>query len=149
LHIGHSRSIVFEMGDTMADVGSVKLSLLEGRLAVSRLDKNLSVPDWALNREFVSVTVTGDELSIVCPESLVPSGVRSEKGWRCLKVAGPLDFSLTGVLAGLLNPLARAGIGVFAISTYDTDYILVKEENLQKTTAALTSAGYHVGIAPL
>jgi hypothetical protein len=89
-----------------------------------------------------SITRTNEELSIVCAEALVPPGVQVESGWRGLKVAGPLDFALTGILAELSGALARAGISLFAISTYDTDYILVKEKDLEQTVETLLRAGY-------
>ncbi len=74
----------------------------------------------------------------------VPAGVKSERGWRCLKVRGPLDFGLTGILASLVTPLAEAGISVFAISTYDTDYLMVKQDTFETTISTLKSAGHHI-----
>jgi hypothetical protein len=120
------------------------LSLLPDTYAVCRLDKDAPVPDWATRGPYSSVTRTADELSVVCPDALVPGGVRKESGWRVLMVEGPLDFSLTGVLASLTGPLAREGISVFALSTYDTDYLLVKQEQSEKALQALGAAGYHV-----
>lgn len=93
---------------------------------------------------FVSTTRTAEELSIVCPQIQVPAVMKRKEGWRCLKVRGPLDFSLTGILASLTTPLAKAGISVFAISTYDTDYLLVKEENLEKAIEILVKKGHRV-----
>jgi len=123
----------------------LELHLLEGRYAVSKIERDSSLPPvWAINDQFLSMTLTRDELSIVSPEEDVPASVRAEKGWRCIKVAGPLDFSLTGILASLLNPLAEKGISIFAVSTYDTDYLLVKEENLAKALDALTKSGHHI-----
>lgn len=121
---------------------SLQLSILSVRLAVCRLVQNQPVPDWATAGNFFSVTRTNEELSVVCNEGLVPSGVQVEGGWRGLKVEGPLDFSLTGILAGLASTLAKAGISLFAISTYDTDYILVKDQDLARTVEALQQAGY-------
>ncbi|MCK9356567.1 MAG: ACT domain-containing protein [Dehalococcoidia bacterium] len=120
------------------------LSLLPDIYAVCRLDRRAPVPDWATRGLFSSVTRTAAELSVVCPDALVPAGVRKESGWRVLMVEGPLDFSLTGVLASLTGPLAREGISVFALSTYDTDYLLVKQEQCEKALQALRAAGYHV-----
>ncbi len=91
-----------------------------------------------------AITRTGRELSIVCPEELVPQEVRCQRGWRCLEVDGPLDFSLAGVLASLTAPLAQAGIGVFVLSTYDTDYLLVQTSNLNLAITALAAAGHMV-----
>ena len=80
----------------------------------------------------------------MCSESLLPQGIQSERGWRALQVLGPLDFSLTGILAGLAGTLAQAEISLFAISTYDTDYILVRDANLADACQSLQAAGYRV-----
>jgi hypothetical protein len=122
---------------------NLTLSLLPERMAICRLGPDASAPRADGNR-FLSVTRTQDELSIVCPEADVPEEVQSDLGWRCLKVAGPLDLALTGVLASLVNPLAAAYINIFAISTYDTDYLLVKEENLARSIDILTRSGHKV-----
>ncbi len=121
-----------------------RLTLLPGALAICRLEKNAPVPEWALAGPFCSVTLTREELSIVCPETRVPRAVKKEAGWRALQVAGPLDFSLTGVLASLTAPLAREKISVFAVSTYDTDYLLVKEEQVERAIRALREEEYTV-----
>ena len=84
----------------------------------------------------------------MCKQSDVPEGVKCEKGWRCLKVEGPLDFGLTGILASLAQPLAEAKISIFAISTFDTDYILVKDENFKAAVLALSSAGHEIKDEP-
>jgi hypothetical protein len=116
------------------------LRLLEGRFAVCRLDAGAAVLPGLLigKHEFVSVTRTADELSVVCAESLAPAGAKVQEGWRAFKVQGPLDFALTGVLSCLLEPLAEAKISVFTVATYDTDYILVREPELAAATAVLT-----------
>ena len=120
---------------------SLTLSLSPGRMAVCSLKPGTEIPAWAAAGSFFSITRTPDELSIVCEEQLVPVGTRVEAGWCALKVEGPLDFSLTGILAGLSGALARAGISLFAVSTFDTDYILIKEEDQQDAIAALRDAG--------
>lgn len=117
----------------------LSLSILPYRLAVCRLEKDAPIPLWAIEDTFFSITRTMDELSIVCSEANVPGDVRSEKEWSALKVNGPLDFALTGILASLAGPLASAGISIFAISTFDTDYILVKSRDLAETVAVLES----------
>jgi hypothetical protein len=89
----------------------------------------------------VSLTRTEQELSVVCREAAVPAEVQSERGWRALEVVGPLDFALTGILAALAGPLAAAGISIFALSTYDTDYVLVKATTLARAIAVLQAAG--------
>jgi hypothetical protein len=108
---------------------------------ICRLDKDAPIPEWA-HIGFSSITRTPDELSIVCKEEIVPERVICERGWHCLQVMGPLDFALTGILASLAAPLAEAGISIFAISTYDTDYFLVKE--LNRAIAVLSDAGHNV-----
>jgi hypothetical protein len=114
------------------------------KFAVARLAPDAPIPDWATMAAIFSITRTADELSIVAPEAAVPGDVRAERGWRALKIAGPIDFALTGVLASVLQPLAEARIGIFAISTFDTDYVLVRAETLTSTIAALRAAGHEV-----
>lgn len=128
----------------MAASTSLRLSLLPDVLAVCRLPADAPVPAWAWTGEPASVTRTRDELSVVCRADAVPDGVRCEPGWRCLEVAGPLDFALTGILAALAAPLAAAGIALFAVSTYDTDYLMVKAETLAHAVDALRGAGHRV-----
>jgi hypothetical protein len=113
--------------------------LLEDRFAVCRLEAGAIIPVMLLvpGPEFVSISRTADELSVVCPEALAPAGAKTVKGWRAFKLMGPLDFGLTGVLSSLLTPLAEARISVFTIATFDTDYILVQEENLAQARAVL------------
>ena len=120
------------------------LTVLTAPLAVCRLAPGEPLPAWALLGEFFSVTRTTDELSIVCPQALVPAQVQAERGWRALKVAGPLDFALTGILASLAGALAKAGISIFAISTYDTDYVLVKAETLERACDLLRAQGHQI-----
>jgi uncharacterized protein len=123
----------------------MRLDLLRDEFAIARLDGATCVPDWARSEEpaeFLSITRTCDELSIVCESARVPTGIAAERGWRCVKVEGPLDFSLVGVLAALAEPLSRAGVPIFAISTFDTDYVMLKAMNLETAIAALESAGH-------
>jgi uncharacterized protein len=123
---------------------ALRLNVLDGRLAVCRMEPGAGLPEWATRADFFSITRAPDELSVVCPEGNVPESVGCEKGWRALKLAGPFEFSLTGVLASVLDPLARAGVSVFAVSTFDTDYVLVKEDRLRAAVAALREAGHEV-----
>ncbi|WP_225769301.1 ACT domain-containing protein [Inquilinus sp. Marseille-Q2685] len=114
------------------------LSLLPETLAVARLPADASLPGWInWSDPFVTVSRTRDELSVACPEARVPAEAQAERGWRGFKVQGPLDFALTGILARLAAPLAEAGISIFAISTYDTDYLLVRAADLDAATAVL------------
>lgn len=123
---------------------SLRLTVVDVALAVCRLDPTDPVPAWATEGPFVSVTRTPGELSVVCRDDAVPDGVRAERGWRALRVDGVLDFSLVGVLARLATPLANAGVSVFAVSTFDTDYLLVKEADLAAAVEALREAGHVV-----
>lgn len=107
-----------------------ELTLLEGRFAISQLPPADPVPAWAAAGSWVSITRTRRELSIVSEESGVPDGVRSETGWRVFEVAGPVPFTETGVLEELLASLAAARISVFALSTFHTDYLLVRDSDL-------------------
>jgi hypothetical protein len=125
-------------------VDGLALCVLPGRLAICRLPPDAPLPALPSSTDFWSATRTEEELSIVLPEEAVAAGRQAEKGWRCLKVLGPLDFDLTGILASLSTSLAKAGVPIFAISTYDTDYILVKEENLQKARQTLVANGHIV-----
>jgi hypothetical protein len=102
------------------------------------------VPDWVFSKSFWSITRTDEELSLILPEECVPSSWKAEKGWRCLKVHGPLDSSLTGVLASLSAPLAEAGVSVLAICTYDTDYLLVRNGDLDRAREVLVEYGHQV-----
>ena len=124
---------------------SLTLQLLPGTFAVCRLSDQESVAQWNVaGAAFFSVTRTGDELSVVCPDAAVPAGVQAEPGWRIFKLEGPFAFSETGILLSVIRPLAEAGIGIFALSTFDTDYVMVKQEFAAGTAAALTSAGHQV-----
>ena len=117
------------------------LTLLPDRVGVCRLNSASDLPAGFPGGEgFYSITVTGRETSLVCREDLLPSGVPVERGFRILEVEGPLDFDLTGVLSALLKPLAGAGVPVFTISTFDTDYILVKDSRLGQAIRALEKA---------
>lgn len=124
---------------------TLQLRVWNGRFAVCRLPPREPVPSWVSTAcEFTSVSRTREELSIVCPEDAVPAGVHCAKGWRILEVEGPLDFALTGILASLAQPLAVAGVSIFAVSTYDTDYLLAPEPQLDAAVRALTAAGHTV-----
>ncbi|HYG86552.1 MAG TPA: ACT domain-containing protein [Azospirillum sp.] len=126
---------------------ALTLTLMEGRLAVARLEAGQGLPEWLdWSAPLVSVTRTADELSVVCPELRVPDTVKAERGWRAFKVEGPLDFALTGILARLTAPLAAANIPVFAVSTYDTDYLLVRAGDAERAADTLgTVAAVHKG----
>jgi hypothetical protein len=123
---------------------NLTLELLADNFAICRLEPSVPIPDWT-HGDFVSITRTGDELSIVCRQDRVPGDVKAEYSWRCLRIAGNLDFSLVGVIASLTSVLAGAGISVFVISTFDRDFLLVKESDLKKAVAVLEEAGHRTG----
>ena len=122
---------------------TLELEELNEDYAVCRFAADAPLPNWAAG-EFVSITRTRDELSVTCPARQVPPGVETESGWTCFKVAGPLAFSEIGVLAALAAPLATAGISIFVVSTFDTDYLLIKSAARPRAVAALTAAGHSI-----
>jgi hypothetical protein len=122
----------------------LSLVILRDLFAICRLRADESIPGWALSGSFCSLTRTTDELSIVCPQELVPEEVEAVKGWKSLKVEGKLDFNLIGIMSSLSSSLAEVGISIFTISTYDTDYLFVKERDLDRGVAALRKAGHDV-----
>ena len=122
----------------MEEKKKLTLSILPERLAICHLDKNSPIPTWAIEEnKFSSISKTRDELSIVCPQDKIPGGVLVERDWRAFKVEGPLGFVLTGIVSSLSEALAKAKISIFYISTYETDYLLVKEENLDRAAEIL------------
>lgn len=123
---------------------SLDLVPLEGTFAVCRLAPGDSIPDWTASSTFCSITRTGEEISILCHDACVPAAVRAERDWRGLRVAGTLDFAEVGVLASLLVPLAEAGISVFVLSTFDTDYLMIRGSRYAATVQTLRTAGHRV-----
>jgi uncharacterized protein len=121
----------------------LRISILPDRLAVCRLDPGAEIPSWPRGT-FTSVTRTSDELSILCDDDAVPEDVRAERGWRALKVEGPIPFEMTGVAAALVAPLAEARISVFLLATFDTDYLLLKEEVFARGVEILRAAGHDI-----
>jgi hypothetical protein len=122
----------------------LKMTVLPDLFAVCRLEGGSTIPEWATAGSFFSVTGSPEELSILCPEDRVPQDCKAERGWRGLRVEGPLDFSLIGVLASLTAPLAARGISIFAVSTYDTDYLLVRSGQLEAAREVLREVGHVV-----
>ena len=125
-------------------MNQLTLSVLKETFSICKFNNQADIPNWlsVTNCKFLSITRTDEELSIVCeqstiPERLIDKSMLIVKNWRALKVEGPLDFSLTGILSTLLQPLAEQKISIFALSTYDTDYILVKEKDLAHAVEAL------------
>ena len=123
---------------------TLKFRRITGSFAVCQLPPDAALPDWALGGAVTSVTRTADEFSIVCPSDAVPEGVKAEKGWICFELGGPFPFSQTGVLESFIDPLAERGVPIFAISTFDTDYVLVKDEFIGAALGALQGAGHEL-----
>ena len=122
------------------------ISVLKESFGICRLESGDKVPKWLKQEEraFYSVTRTAEELSIVSPTEWVPDGVEAERGWRCLKVKGPLGFGEVGILLSLVEPLADVSVSIFAISTYDTDYLLLREKDFDRAIEALERAGHKI-----
>lgn len=121
------------------------LRLFAETLAIARLASNASVPDWIFGNDFLSITRTRRELSIVCRDDAVPAEISEvQRGFRAFAVVGTLDFVATGIIAALAEPLAVAGVPIFGLSTYDTDHILIHESHLEVGIAALRAAGHTV-----
>jgi hypothetical protein len=122
----------------------LSLKILPHRMAVCRFEPTAPLPGWIGETDFYSFTRTEAELTIVCPETQLAPGTTSETGWRCFKVQGLLDFAEIGIILSLTQPLAENGVAVFVISTFDTDYFMVKEKDLAKAIDALTAKGHQV-----
>lgn len=123
-------------------VRNLNLSLLSHLYAVCQFHPDNNIPYWALIGDFVSLTRTHEELSIVCQQDNVPEDIEAERGWRCLQVQGAFDFSVAGIHVSLAIPLSEANISVLAIATYATDYILIKEEHVEQALLVLQKAGH-------
>ena len=126
------------------DLKKFSLKILPDRMAVCRFDPAAAIPDWIAEIGFYSIIRTEEELTIVCPETHIAPGISSEAGWRCFRVQGLLDFSEIGIIFSLTRPLAENGISVFVISTFNTDYLMVKDKDLAKAIDALTDDGHEI-----
>ncbi|MBT7811545.1 MAG: ACT domain-containing protein [SAR324 cluster bacterium] len=124
------------------DSTKIVLSILEETYIIHKLDQSTNLPEGLTECEFYSLSNSREELSLVCPEQILIQSENSSRNWKCLKVAGPLDLKLTGILAGLSDTLEKAKISIFAISTFETDYLLIQEQVLETAKTALESAGY-------
>jgi hypothetical protein len=123
----------------------MNLVLLPETFTVCQMPPDAAIPAWATGpAPFLSITRTADELSIACLAHLVPAAVKQESNWRAFKVEGPLDFALTGILASLAAPLAQARVSIFAVATYDTDYLLVRSDQVAAAGETLRAAGFTV-----
>ncbi len=125
----------------------LSLTLLPDSIAICRLEPEAPLPAWATSAPWWSMTRTADEFSIVCPERCVPEGIVASRGWRALRFAGPVPLDQTGILASVTTPLAAARVSVFALATYDTDYVLIPAAQRAAAIEALERAGHSVGSA--
>lgn len=122
----------------------LKFRCLAGTYAILRSQPQAPIPDWATRGDFISITRTPDELSIVCPTESVPERLRLPQRWTCLKLEGPFPFSQTGILLSFIEPLSDNRIPIFALATYDTDYVLIQEEFAQRAMSILQQAGHEL-----
>ena len=130
--------------EAIATRAPLALRQVHGSFAVCRLAAGSPLPGWFKPDEFASVSWSADEVSITCLASRVPDDVHCERDWRCLMLQGPFAFDLTGILLEVLQPLAAAGIGIFAVSTFDTDYVLVKAHAFEAAKHALVESGLRI-----
>lgn len=126
----------------------LSLAMLDNLYTVCRLAPEANIPQWLPAAGLVSVTRTAEELSIVCPSDAVPESIEAERDFHALKIEGPLDFDLTGILLAVAAPLAEAHISIFTLSTYDTDYVLVRKSNLDNAVRVLKRAGHAIDHPP-
>jgi len=124
------------------DSTKIVLSILEETYIIHKLAQSTNLPEELIGCEFYSLSNSQEEMSLVCPEQMLIQSEKSSPNWKCLKVAGPLDLNLTGILAGLSDTLAKAKISIFAISTFETDYLLIQKQSLKAAKNALISQGY-------
>jgi uncharacterized protein len=121
------------------------LTLLPGQFAICRTESDAGIPSWALESAFFSITrAPAEQISIVCSSQNIPDDAKADRGWRALKFEGPLDIELTGVIASVAEPLANAGIPIFPLATYATDYVFIREDHVEAATRALTAFGHAV-----
>ena len=122
----------------------MRFRTLRGPYTICKLDAAAAIPDWAATGAFSSITRTSDELSIVCEEANIPPDTRVERGFSCLQLEGPFDFQAVGVLKSFLDPLAQSGVPIFALSTYDTDWILIQDKHWENALSVLIDAGHEM-----
>lgn len=130
---------------TGTDARQLHLTILAGEFAVCRLSpESATIPTWAFAGHWYSLTRTDEEVSVICPVQLVPDDVQAERDWTLFRLNGPFPLDMTGILTAVLNPLSTGGIPIFALSTFDTDYVLCKSPDRASATEALRNAGHRV-----
>lgn len=143
----HAGAILARHGGCGGEPGktrTIALKRLEGDYGVARLAPDAPIPDWADGPGLVSITRSGDELSITCRAERIPAGVRADRDWRCWKFEGPFAFDEAGILLAVVRPLSEAGLGVYVVSSYDTDHLLLKSTAADRAEALLTAAGHRI-----
>jgi uncharacterized protein len=122
----------------------LQLSLLKDKYGICTLPSTAPIPGWATAQSLASITRTEKELTIVCRQKIIPSQYQSDLNWRCFKIDGSFDLNQVGVISSISSPLAAAGISIYVISTYDTDYFLIQEHNLEQTISVLSGSGHSI-----
>jgi hypothetical protein len=122
----------------------LKLTSLPGNFSIFQIDPVIGIPLWAQQGEFFSITQAADELSIVCEDKYIPDSINREKNWRVLKIEGPFNFDEIGILNSITTPLARANISLLAVSTFNTDYILIQDSHFIEVVDILKNDGHKV-----
>ncbi|MGD8787805.1 MAG: ACT domain-containing protein [Phycisphaerales bacterium] len=120
----------------------LQLSLLKDSYGICKFPSDSSIPEWALKVSLCSITRSEKELTIVCLQGIIPANTEYDSDWRCFRIGGSFDFNQIGVISSLAAPLAEAGVSIFVVSTYDTDYVLVKEEKIEQAVNVLTDNGH-------
>ena len=120
------------------------LKKLDGQYAIARLDAGAAFPGWADGAGFVSISRTDEELSIVCLQNRIPASIMQDRDWTCFRLQGPFAFDETGVVLSVIRPLSENKIGVFVVSTFDGDHLLVKASDEASSILYLTAAGHTV-----
>ncbi|GGY07957.1 ACT domain-containing protein [Massilia dura] len=124
------------------EIHQIELEQAEGEYAVCRLAPNAAIPAWADGTGFVTISRSAHELSIVCLAERVPEDMQKEGGWTCLRFVGPFAFGATGIVLSVVRPLSEGGLGVFVVSTFDGDHLLLKRGDMPKAVALLGQAGH-------
>lgn len=123
---------------------SLRIRVVPGRYAVCRLDADAAIPEWFPGSGFKAVVYSGDEVTLVCLETRVPSGIPSEIGWSCLRTIGPFPFDAAGVVKSLIDPLSSNDVGVFVICTFDGEHVLIPSSKLDAAIKHLEAAGHTI-----
>jgi hypothetical protein len=122
----------------------LQLTLLKEMFGICRYENTAPIPDWASDAPMCSITRTKKELTIVCPQNIIPAESDCSGQWRCFRIDGSFELDETGVIASVSVPLAEAGISIYVVSTYDTDYFLIRDCAIENAIAVLTDMGHKI-----